>query len=128
MVTSESPFAEEGLTGSIIRCFFKAYNKLGSGFLESVYAAALERELLAVGHKVAREVSVQVLYDGDPLAWQRLDFLVDERVILEIKSSSHLPPHATRQLFNYLRATRLSVGLLLHFGEKPHIHRVFCRH
>ena len=124
----QGEFVEAERTRSIIGAFFRTYNKLGSGFLESVYAAALERELLRQGHLVQREVPVQVLYDGEPLAFQRLDFLVDQLVVLELKSCAHLAPRATRQLHNYLRATHLRVGLLLHFGEKPHVHRVFVPH
>ena len=122
------PYDESALTGSIIGAFFAAYNKLGAGFLESVYAAALERELAKRGHRVQRELAVRVIYDGEPIARQRLDFVVDSKVVLEIKACAHLPPNATRQLHNYLRATHLNVGLLLHFGDRPHIHRVFVDH
>ena len=121
-------FHEADRTRSIIGAFFTTYNKLGAGFLESVYAAALEKELVRKGHVVQREVPVQVLYDGEPLAFQRIDFLVDRLVVLEFKSCAHLSSRATRQLHNYLRATNLSLGLLLHFGERPHVHRVFVPH
>ena len=124
----DGAFFEAERTRSIIGAFFTTYNKLGAGFLESVYAAALERELSRKGHVVQREVPVRVVYDGESIAFQRLDFVVDGRVVLELKSCAHLAPRATRQLHNYLRATRLSVGLLLHFGEKPHVHRVFVPH
>jgi GxxExxY protein len=119
-------YVDSVLTRSIIAAFFAVYNALGYGFLESVYAAALEKELLKRGFKVVREMSVQVWYDGDVIAWQRLDMVVEDRIIIEIKSTAVLAPSATRQLFNYLKATRRQVGLLLHFGEKPHVHRVFC--
>lgn len=122
------PYSDEALTHSIIGGFYIAYNKLGFGFLESVYASALERELVRKGHRVDRELAISVVYDGEVIARQRLDFLVDERVILELKSTAVLAPHFTRQLYNYLRATELRVGLLLHFGEKPHVHRVYCDH
>jgi GxxExxY protein len=119
-------FVDTVLTRSIIAAFFAVYNSLGYGFLESVYAAALEKELLKRGFKVSREVAVQVWYDGDPIAWQRLDMVVEGRVVIEIKSTAALAPSATRQLYNYLRASRLQVGLVLHFGQRPHVHRVFC--
>ena len=96
--------------------------------MESVYAAALERELKKKGREVQRELSVRVIYDAEPIAWQRLDLVVDGVVVLKLKSCAHLPAKATRQLHNYLRATDLSVGLLRHFGERPHVHRVFVRH
>jgi GxxExxY protein len=114
---------EERLTGSVIGAFFEVYNTLGFGFLEHVYVLALERELVARGHRVAREVSVPVVYKGETIAWQRLDMVVDERLVAETKSTYTLPPTATRQLHNYLHATRYRVGLLLHFGPEPKFHR-----
>ena len=118
---------EGRITRSVIGAFYDVYNALGFGFLEHLYVNALERELLARGHSVAREVLVQVRYKGEELGTQRLDMLVDERVIVEIKSTAALHPLALRQVFNYLRATNLKVGLVLHFGPKPVFHRLVCR-
>ncbi len=110
---------EEELTGSVIGAFYEVYTSLGFGFLERVYGAALERELLGRHHHVAREVSVPVLYKGTELTRQRLDMIVDNKLVIEIKSMDPLPKAAKRQLFNYLRGTNLEVGLLLHFGPTP---------
>jgi GxxExxY protein len=118
----------EELTRSVIGAFYDAYNTLGFGFLEHVYVLALERELRARGHRVGREVGVTIMYKGDELAMQRLDMVVDEVLVVETKSTYELHPVASRQLFNYLRASGLHLGLLLHFGPKPKIHRVLCRH
>ncbi|HEX6057966.1 MAG TPA: GxxExxY protein [Gemmatimonadaceae bacterium] len=118
----------EPLTRSVIGAFYDAYNALGYGFLEHVYVLALERELRARGHRVAREVGVTILYKGDALAVQRLDMLVDDVIVVETKSTFALHPLACRQLFNYLRATSLEVGLLLHFGPTPKVHRIVHRH
>ena len=115
---------EEQLTHSAIGAFFDVYNKLGYGFLENVYAMALERELLARGHRVCRELWVPVTYDGEELCRQRLDMVVDEKLIIEIKSTLDVPKVASRQLYNYLKATHLSVGLLLHFGSEPRFYRL----
>ena len=115
---------EEELTRSVIGAFFDVYNTLGYGFLEHVYNMALERELLARGHRVGREVSVNIYYKGTILTSQRLDFIVDEKLTVESKSTEILPAKAKRQLYNYLRATNLAVGLLLHFGPEPKFHRV----
>ena len=114
----------EELIYSIIGAFFEVYNTLGYGFLEHLYLKALERELLARGHKVSREVWVSVMYKGVELGKQRLDMVIDDRVVIEIKSTYDLPRNATRQLFNYLRATNLKFGLLLHFGPAPRFFRV----
>jgi GxxExxY protein len=115
---------EEELTRSVIGAFFDVYNGLEFGFLEHVYAAALELELRERGHAVAREVSVPILYRGRVLARQRLDMVVDGRLVVETKSTVSLHPASLRQLYSYLRATRLEVGLLLHFGPSARFHRV----
>jgi GxxExxY protein len=122
---SRLKLVEERLTRSVIGAFFEVYNTLGFGFLEHIYIMALERELIARGHRVAREVSVHVTYKGDVLGVQRIDMIVDEKLVVETKSSLELPNAAQRQVFNYLRATRLEVGLLLHFGLEPRFHRLF---
>lgn len=110
-------------TGSVIGAFFEVYNSLGYGFLEHVYSSALEEEVVARGHSVGREVSVAILYKGREIARQRLDMIVDESLVVELKASELLPPTALRQLFNYLRATQLNVGLLFHFGPSPAVRR-----
>ncbi len=117
---------EERLTHSIIGAFFRVYNQLRFGFLEHVYSAALERELHRLGLHVAREYSVRIYYDGCELCQQRLDFVVEGKVILEIKSTWKLHPDAPRQLRSYLRATNIEVGLLLHFGPKAKFYRLYA--
>jgi GxxExxY protein len=124
---ANSRWAHESLTRSVIGAFFKVYNSLGYGFLEHLYTMALERELLARGHRVARELWVEVHYDGVVLGKQRLDMVVDEVLVIETKSTQELHRRATRQLYSYLRATDLEIGLLLHFGPEPHFYRVDCQ-
>ena len=118
----------EELTFSVIGAFFDVYNHLGHGFLEHLYMAALERELIARGHRVAREVNVPVFYKGEQIGWQRLDMIVDDVLVIEGKSTTELPREAKRQLYNYLKATHLEVGLLLHFGPEPKFYRLDFRH
>jgi GxxExxY protein len=125
MATGE--LIEEALTHSVIGAFYDVYNVLGFGFFESIYVKALERELLDRGHRVGREVPVRISYKGYVLGIQRLDMIVDEKLAIETKSTFLLHPSASRQLYNYLRATNLEVGLLLHFGPKPAFHRMTCR-
>ena len=117
---------EERLTHSVIGAFFEVYNTLGFGFLEQLYVMALERELLARGHRVGREVAVSVGYKGEELGTHRLDMIVDEKLIVETKSTYALHPASRRQVYNYLRATRLELGLLLHFGPTPRFYRLIC--
>ena len=117
---------EERLTHSAIGAFFEVYNTLGYGFLEHLYVRAMEEELRARGHRVAREVGVRVQYKEITLGIQRLDLVVDDTLVIEAKASSELHKAASRQLYNYLRATNLKVGLLLHFGPRPNFYRIIC--
>jgi GxxExxY protein len=120
---SASPLIEQELTESIIGAFYDAYNALRFGFLESAYSAALDELLRERGHAVAREAMVPVYFRGKEIARQRLDMVVDGKVIVEIKSTEILHSSAHRQLLSYLKSTDLEVGLLLHFGPEPRFYR-----
>jgi len=115
---------QERLTHSVIGAFFEVYNTLGFGFLEYPYNAAMEREILARGHDVGREIYVPVLYKGEELGRQRLDMIVDGKLVVETRSTYELHKAATRQVHNYLRAPNIEVGLLLHFGPQPSFYPV----
>jgi GxxExxY protein len=115
---------EGELTGKIIECFLRVYNKLGIGMLESVYRNALLVELSRQGLDARTEVPVNVVYRDVEVGFFRMDMLVAGRVAVEIKATDLLPPIAKRQLLNYLRASHLDVGLLLHFGPEPTFHRM----
>lgn len=123
---SDGKLLHEKLTGSILGAFFEAYKGLKHGYREHLYLLALERELRARGHRVAREFAVRVMYKGELLGYQRLDMVVDDLIVIEAKSTFTLDKSAARQLYNYLHATNLEVGLLLHFGPKPKFERIFC--
>jgi GxxExxY protein len=115
---------QEELSRSVLGAFFEVYNTLGYGFLEHVYVRALEEELAALGHRVDRQVIVPVSYNGAVIATTRLDMIVDGRLVVEVKSTLELHKSARRQVYNYLRATHLEVGLLLHFGPEARFHRL----
>jgi GxxExxY protein len=117
--------ANEQITRSIIGAFYFVYNTLGYGFVERVYCAALERELIRRGHTVAREVNIPIFFCGEIVAYQRIDMLVDDKIIVECKVVDQPAPVWERQLYNYLRATRREVGLLLYFTYKPKIRRIY---
>src|SRR5262249_37666100 len=112
-------FPDVELTESIISAFHASYNTLGFCFLESVYPNALDIELEKRGVHVQREVRADVLYDGKRIGSYRIDKLVERRIVLELKATEALPPFARRQLLNGLRASRLQIGLLLHYGPNP---------
>jgi GxxExxY protein len=118
---------QDALTHSAIGAFFEVYNTLGFGFLEHLYVMALEQELKERGHRVQREVGIPVFYKGHELGLQRLDMVIDHKLVIETKSTFELHGAAHRQLYSYLRATTLEVGLLFHFGPEPRFRRVVCR-
>jgi GxxExxY protein len=111
------------LTAKIIDCAYKVHRELGFGFLESVYQNALVIELTKAGLKSEREKRIQVYYDGKVVGEFVADILVEEKVILELKSVSQIHPAHEAQLINYLKATGIKVGLLINFGEKVEIKR-----
>ena len=112
------------LTYSVIGAFYEVYYTLGYGFLEHVYVSALTRELRSRKHDVGREVSVPVRYKGEEVARQRLDMIIDQQLVIEVKSTRTLHDGSVRQVENYLRSTSLELGLLLHFGPRPRFYRV----
>ena len=83
---ARSPCSMGEITSSIIDSFFDVHAELGFGFREDLYARALERLLIETGHKVDREVAVMVCFRGEPLAYERMDMVVDGKVIIENKA------------------------------------------
>lgn len=114
---------EAELVHSIVGGFLAVYNYFGYGLSERVYSGALACELHDRGHVVEREMSIDVRYKGRRVAGQRLDMVIDERIIVENKASERLCPADRTQLLNYLRATKFEVGILFHFGPVPRFER-----
>jgi GxxExxY protein len=116
------------ITKLIIEGFFNVYNKLGFGFLESVYEKALMFELAKNGLRCSRQFPIKVLYDSMNVGNYFADILVNDSVVIEIKAAASLCEDHEKQLINYLKATEIEVGLLLNFGVKPQFKRkVFAR-
>ncbi len=107
------------LTGKIIKAFYNVYNELGYGFLEKVYEKAMLIELDGLGLECSAQHSIKVYYDGHEVGEYYADILVENKVIIELKSADGLREEHEAQLLNYLRATNVEVGLLLNFGKKP---------
>lgn len=114
---------ERALSNRVIGAFYDVYNALGYGFLESVYRNAMARELTKRGFHVATEVQAEVRYDGEVVGQFRTDILVESRVVLELKAAQKLSQADEMQVLNFLRATDLELGMLLHFGPKPAFRR-----
>jgi len=105
------------ITGAVLDVAVKIHKELGPGLLESVYEAVLARSLERRGFKVERQKSIRFEFDGmifnDGF---RVDLLIEERVVVELKSVEQLAPVHGKQLLTYLRLMHLPVGLLIYFG------------
>jgi len=106
------------LTEKIIGCAYIVYNKLGFGFLESVYEKCLLIELAKVGLIAESQKPIVVNYEGEIVGEFVADVLVEDTVIIELKSVRSIHQAHEVQLVNYLVATGKPVGLLINFGEK----------
>lgn len=111
------------LTERIIKAFFSVYNNLGYGFLEKVYENALMIELERESLSALQQARIEVVYEGKIVGEYFADILVEENVIVEIKSTRKLGPEHEAQLLNYLKATNIEVGLLFNFGPEAEIKR-----
>jgi len=113
------------ITEKIIGCVYKVSNIMGSGFLEKVYENALTLELRKNGLKVKQQHGIQVRYDGVVVGEFAADLLVEDKVIIELKATKALDDIHMAQCLNYLKATDLSVCLLINFGQpKAEIRRI----
>ncbi|MDP8267736.1 MAG: GxxExxY protein [Candidatus Tenebribacter davisii] len=106
------------LTDKIIGASYKVYNKLGSGFFESVYESCLMIELKKLGLSAEQQKSIQVFYDEQEVGFFIADIVVENKVIIELKAFKELAKVHEVQLVNYLTATGIDVGLLINFSSK----------
>lgn len=114
----------EELTEKVIGCAYTVYNKMGFGFLESVYEKCLLIELEKAGLKVVAQDPINVFYDGELVGEFFADIIVEDTIILELKSARRVVRAHEVQVVNYLTATHKEVGLILNFGpEKVEIKR-----
>ncbi len=105
------------ITGAIIKSFYKVYNSLGYGFLEKVYENSLVIELVELGLHVEQQKGVNVYYRGHLVGEYFTDLVVENAVVVELKTAAAISSAHEAQLINYLRATEFEVGLLLNFGQ-----------
>lgn len=105
------------LTSKIIGCAYKVYNTMGFGFLESVYEKCMLIELARIGVQAQQQYPITVLCEGHLVGEFIADLLVEDVVIVELKSVRAIAPAHEVQLVNYLRATGRDVGLVVNFGE-----------
>ncbi len=109
---------------AILGAFYAVYRELGTGFLESVYEAAMGIVLDDMGLHVERQAPVSVRFRGSTIGSFRIDLLVESAVAVELKACRSLESAHQAQLLNYLRASELEIGLVLNFGEQPTFKRL----
>ena len=107
------------LTHSIIGCAMDVINELGSGFLESVYEKAMVVALIEIGLSVQSQKPLKVHFREKLVGEFYADLLVEEKVMVELKTVKALAPEHEAQIINYLHGTGIEVGLLINFGNPP---------
>lgn len=115
--------AHKDLSERVIGAFYSTYNELGYGFLESVYENAFALQLEHSGLLVRRQHPIVVHFRGHVVGEFRADLLIEDLLLVEIKSASALASIHEAQLMNYLKATGLRLGLLVNFGPRPQFRR-----
>ena len=116
---------DEELTGRIIKVFYKIYNTLGYGFIESIYHNSMIIELVKEGLSIETEKPISVYYGPNVVGTFSADLVVEEKIILELKAKESLHSAHEAQLTNYLRATDVELGFLLNFGKEPEFKRKY---
>jgi GxxExxY protein len=107
----------EEITHKIIGCAMKVHSTLGNGFQEVIYQRALAIEMTKQGLGFQREMEMTIYYEGEDIGTRRVDFFVEERIMVELKAITELNDSNLNQCRNYLEAYNLPVGLLINFGS-----------
>jgi GxxExxY protein len=116
MAIDESKHPDSPLTRKIIGCAMRVHSTLGNGYQEAIYQRALELEFLYSGISYSREHNMPIYYRGEKIGLRRVDFLVEDRISVELKALISLERVHLAQAMNYLEAYNLETGLLINFG------------
>jgi GxxExxY protein len=109
---------EDDLTYKIIGCAMKVHTTLGNGFQEVIYQRALAIEMKKASLNFIREFEMKIFYDGEEIGGRRVDFLVENSILIELKALKYIEDAHLAQGLNYLVAYKLDKGLLINFGAK----------
>jgi GxxExxY protein len=115
MVNEEYKYS--AITEKIIGCSMKVHTTLGNGFQEVIYQRALKIEMRKQGLSFAREMEMPIFYDGVQIGTRRVDFFVEEKIMVELKAVTQLEKVHLAQALNYLEAYKMEIGLLINFGN-----------
>jgi GxxExxY protein len=123
-MSDEAILKHVDVTEKIIGIFYDVYNELGYGFLECVYEESLVIALRQAGLAVSRQIPLPVWFRGHKVGEFRADLLVENNVLVELKSARSLDNTHEAQLLHYLKSTEVEVGMLLNFGARPQFRRL----
>jgi GxxExxY protein len=115
-VKKEYKYSE--LTSQIIGCAMTVHSTLGNGFQEVIYQRALAIEMTKNELSFVREMEMPIFYDHQQIGTRRVDFFVEDKIMVELKAIIHLEDVHLAQAINYLEAYKMEVGLLINFGSK----------
>jgi len=122
---ANAAYKHSDLTAKIIGCAMKVHRTLGDGFQEVICQRSLAVEMTRQGLHFRRELEMTIYYEGVEVGTRRVDFLVADIVMVELKAVSKLDDNHLAQGLNYLEAYKLEIGLLLNFGAKSlDFHRI----
>lgn len=105
------------ITSKIIGCAMKVHSTLGNGFQEIIYQRALAIEMRKAGLAFTRELEMPIFYDDEEIGTRRVDFFVENKIMVELKAITQLEKVHLAQALNYLEAYKMEIGLLINFGE-----------
>lgn len=108
----------EDLTGRIIGCAMKVHSSLGNGFQEVINQRCLAIEMTKQGLTFQREMEMAIYYEGEYVGTRRVDFFVEDKIMVELKAVIELRDDHLSQAINYLEAYQMEIGFLINFGSK----------
>lgn len=111
------------LSYRLVGIFYKVYNELGGGYQEKVYQAALSRELRNNEIEFTEQLGINLLYDGQKVSRYFLDFVVENKIVVELKITPRFTPRDIMQVLGYLKQTGLELGILVSMNRD----KVFCK-
>jgi GxxExxY protein len=117
LLISEAAMVFEVLTEKIIACSIEVHKELGPGLLESIYESALTIELFRTGMGYQRQKPLQVAYKGESIGEFRMDLVVEDTVVVELKSTERHDPLFEAQLLSYMKLGNYKIGLLINFNS-----------
>jgi len=106
------------LSYKLVGILFKVYKELGGGYQEKIYQAAIKRELIKNRIGFLEQVNVDLLYDGNKLSNYRLDFIIEHKIVLELKVTPKFTPRDIMQVLSYLKQSNLQLGILASFNRQ----------